>query len=116
MCGRPWPGAARALPWIDVRACWADDAASPGMGGPRRKQGRPPLRAAHPNINKTKKKKRPASARFPHLAAPHFSHETFIHPSISVFFFFQSSGKSSVLEAVVGRDFLPRGTGIVTRR
>lgn len=27
-----------------------------------------------------------------------------------------SSGKSSVLEAVVGRDFLPRGTGIVTRR
>ncbi len=28
----------------------------------------------------------------------------------------QSSGKSSVLEAVVGRDFLPRGTGIVTRR
>jgi hypothetical protein len=28
----------------------------------------------------------------------------------------QSSGKSSVLEAVVGRDFLPRGIGIVTRR
>lgn len=28
----------------------------------------------------------------------------------------QSSGKSSVLENVVGRDFLPRGTGIVTRR
>ena len=28
----------------------------------------------------------------------------------------QSSGKSSVLEAVVGRDILPRGTGIVTRR
>ena len=28
----------------------------------------------------------------------------------------QSSGKSSVLEAVVGRSFLPRGTGIVTRR
>lgn len=28
----------------------------------------------------------------------------------------QSSGKSSVLEAVVGRDFLPRGTGIVTKR
>jgi len=28
----------------------------------------------------------------------------------------QSSGKSSVLEAVVGRDFLPRGSGIVTRR
>ena len=27
----------------------------------------------------------------------------------------QSSGKSSVLEAVVGRDFLPRGSGIVTR-
>mmetsp|Transcript_1663 Transcript_1663/g.7259 ORF Transcript_1663/g.7259 Transcript_1663/m.7259 type:complete len:739 (-) Transcript_1663:55-2271(-) len=28
----------------------------------------------------------------------------------------QSSGKSSVLENVVGSDFLPRGTGIVTRR
>ena len=28
----------------------------------------------------------------------------------------QSSGKSSVLEALVGRDFLPRGTGLVTRR
>ena len=28
----------------------------------------------------------------------------------------QSSGKSSVLEAIVGKDFLPRGTGICTRR
>ncbi|XP_066470073.1 dynamin-1-like protein [Tiliqua scincoides] len=28
----------------------------------------------------------------------------------------QSSGKSSVLESVVGRDFLPRGSGVVTRR
>jgi dynamin 1-like protein len=27
----------------------------------------------------------------------------------------QSSGKSSVLESIVGRDFLPRGSGIVTR-
>ncbi|KAK2101753.1 Dynamin-1-like protein [Saguinus oedipus] len=27
-----------------------------------------------------------------------------------------SSGKSSVLESLVGRDLLPRGTGIVTRR
>ena len=27
----------------------------------------------------------------------------------------QSSGKSSVLEAIVGEDFLPRGAGIVTR-
>lgn len=34
----------------------------------------------------------------------------------NVFFFFQSAGKSSVLENLVGRDFLPRGTGIVTRR
>lgn len=30
--------------------------------------------------------------------------------------FLQSSGKSSVLESLVGRDLLPRGTGIVTRR
>lgn len=29
---------------------------------------------------------------------------------------FQSSGKSSVIESLVGRTFLPRGTGIVTRR
>uniref|UniRef100_A0A914QYU2 Dynamin-type G domain-containing protein n=1 Tax=Panagrolaimus davidi TaxID=227884 RepID=A0A914QYU2_9BILA len=28
----------------------------------------------------------------------------------------QSTGKSSVIEGIVGRDFLPRGTGIVTRR
>jgi dynamin 1-like protein len=28
----------------------------------------------------------------------------------------KSSGKSSVIENLVGRDFLPRGTGIVTRR
>ena len=28
----------------------------------------------------------------------------------------QSSGKSSILESIVGKDFLPRGTGIVTRR
>ena len=28
----------------------------------------------------------------------------------------QSAGKSSVLENIVGKDFLPRGTGIVTRR
>nr|XP_056703730.1 dynamin-1-like protein isoform X3 [Euleptes europaea] len=28
----------------------------------------------------------------------------------------QSSGKSSVLESLVGRDLLPRGTGIITRR
>ena len=28
----------------------------------------------------------------------------------------QSSGKSSVLESICGRDFLPRGTNIVTRR
>ncbi|KAJ0111832.1 hypothetical protein Patl1_00609 [Pistacia atlantica] len=32
-------------------------------------------------------------------------------PAIAV-----SSGKSSVLESVVGKDFLPRGSGIVTRR
>ncbi|EGW08308.1 Dynamin-1-like protein [Cricetulus griseus] len=31
-------------------------------------------------------------------------------------FYFQSSGKSSVLESLVGRDLLPRGTGVVTRR
>ena len=27
----------------------------------------------------------------------------------------QSAGKSSVMEAIVGKDFLPRGTGMVTR-
>ena len=29
---------------------------------------------------------------------------------------FQSAGKSSVIEALVGSSILPRGTGIVTRR
>jgi len=28
----------------------------------------------------------------------------------------QSSGKSSLLENIVGLDFLPRGSGVVTRR
>jgi replication fork clamp-binding protein CrfC len=28
----------------------------------------------------------------------------------------QSSGKSSLLESIVGIDFLPRGDGLVTRR
>ncbi|EPS72482.1 phragmoplastin [Genlisea aurea] len=40
-------------------------------------------------------------------------------PSIAVVggqIFVTSSGKSSVLESVVGKDFLPRGSGIVTRR
>lgn len=41
---------------------------------------------------------------------------TRIIPRLWPWWFSQSSGKSSVLEAVVGRDFLPRGTGIVTRR
>lgn len=27
----------------------------------------------------------------------------------------QSTGKSSILESIVGKDFLPRGSGIVTR-
>lgn len=31
-------------------------------------------------------------------------------------YFQQSSGKSSVIESLVGKSFLPRGTGIVTRR
>lgn len=35
---------------------------------------------------------------------------------LTLHLYMQSSGKSSVLEAVVGKDFLPRGTGIVTRR
>lgn len=35
---------------------------------------------------------------------------------VSVSLCLQSSGKSSVLESLVGRDLLPRGTGIVTRR
>ena len=35
---------------------------------------------------------------------------------VSFHLYSQSSGKSSVLENIVGRDFLPRGSGIVTRR
>lgn len=34
----------------------------------------------------------------------------------NIFLNSQSSGKSSVIESLVGRSFLPRGTGIVTRR
>ncbi|KAF7727940.1 Dynamin- GTPase protein [Apophysomyces ossiformis] len=43
------------------------------------------------------------------------SHETLDLPQIVVVGS-QSSGKSSVLETIVQRDFLPRGSGIVTRR
>uniref|UniRef100_A0ACB8FNZ8 Uncharacterized protein n=1 Tax=Sphaerodactylus townsendi TaxID=933632 RepID=A0ACB8FNZ8_9SAUR len=37
-------------------------------------------------------------------------------PVMSELYDLLSSGKSSVLESLVGRDLLPRGTGIVTRR
>lgn len=43
------------------------------------------------------------------------THETLDLPQIVVVGS-QSSGKSSVLETIVQRDFLPRGSGIVTRR
>ncbi|PNX97875.1 dynamin-related protein 1e-like [Trifolium pratense] len=39
-----------------------------------------------------------------------------LEPWILHFSTLMSSGKSSVLESIVGRDFLPRGSGIVTRR
>jgi dynamin 1-like protein len=42
------------------------------------------------------------------------THETLSLPQIVVVGS-QSSGKSSVLETIVQRDFLPRGSGIVTR-
>lgn len=46
-----------------------------------------------------------------------FSRVHFLHPLLHVLQVgSQSAGKSSVLENIVGRDFLPRGSGIVTRR
>ena len=39
-----------------------------------------------------------------------------LSPHLQVVVGSQSAGKSSVLENIVGRDFLPRGSGIVTRR
>lgn len=49
------------------------------------------------------------------------SHKAMSHSYLGLFCIWccsslQSSGKSSVLESLVGRDILPRGTGIVTRR
>lgn len=44
------------------------------------------------------------------------SQERMLNPASQVVVGSQSSGKSSVLENIVGRDFLPRGSGIVTRR
>lgn len=41
---------------------------------------------------------------------------TFVFPFMHDPCLLQSSGKSSVIESLVGRSFLPRGTGIVTRR
>jgi len=49
------------------------------------------------------------------LLAPVGMHVAFDLPQLVVLGS-QSVGKSSVLESLVGRDFLPRGTGIVTRR
>lgn len=44
-------------------------------------------------------------------------HSIFMFQEVmQLFSAFQSSGKSSVLESLVGRDLLPRGTGVVTRR
>lgn len=40
----------------------------------------------------------------------------FILKDIIFILYQQSSGKSSVIESLVGRSFLPRGPGIVTRR
>lgn len=48
-----------------------------------------------------------------------YLHSNKIKQILFLFFFCgtrQSSGKSSVIESLVGRSFLPRGTGIVTRR
>ena len=57
----------------------------------------------------------------PVLADALASENVFLFPlhvaqKLTMYLYMQSSGKSSVLEAVVGKDFLPRGTGIVTRR
>ncbi|KAF8821611.1 dynamin-related protein DRPA [Cardiosporidium cionae] len=49
------------------------------------------------------------------LASVGFNHEKIDLPLIAVVGA-QSVGKSSILEALVGKDFLPRGNGIVTRR
>lgn len=46
---------------------------------------------------------------------PTGSHESLMLPSIVVIGS-QSSGKSSVLESIVGHEFLPKGTNMVTRR
>ena len=48
----------------------------------------------------------------PHCLAPHHA----ARPRTPLAAAAQSSGKSSVLESVVGKDFLPRGTDIVTKR
>ena len=47
---------------------------------------------------------------------PYFLTLELITDALQVVVGSQSSGKSSVLENIVGRDFLPRGSGIVTRR
>lgn len=48
--------------------------------------------------------------------APFCPHSADIVCALQVVVGSQSAGKSSVLENIVGRDFLPRGSGIVTRR
>jgi hypothetical protein len=97
-CGTPLGAMARR---------WRPGAPTPaGRGSPRGAACGPDLAAA--------RALRPAGAR-PHRRADRGApgHPADAGPRCRLA---QSSGKSSVLEAVVGRDFLPRGTGIVTRR
>ena len=49
---------------------------------------------------------------------PYTTFACYLDHDLDQYFHFQlqSSGKSSVLENLVGEDFLPRGSGIVTRR
>lgn len=65
---------------------------------------------AFANIQESRKQPCPPAVHASHHALTHTSlHQIAVVGS-------QSSGKSSVLESLVGYDFLPRGTGIVTRR
>jgi dynamin 1-like protein len=58
----------------------------------------------------------PQIVRRPRQYRHHQLKFTWANISLQVVVGSQSAGKSSVLENIVGRDFLPRGSGIVTRR
>ncbi|XP_010527015.1 PREDICTED: dynamin-related protein 3A-like isoform X2 [Tarenaya hassleriana] len=92
-----------------------DDASSAGTAPPSPAQPSPAAGAGGSNAAPLGSSVIPIVNKLQDIFAQLGSHSTIELPQVAVVGS-QSSGKSSVLEALVGRDFLPRGNDICTRR